>query len=280
MAVRTEIPPSEGVRDAGGGNVAHSLAVGPSGAAKGSGAVEQPKSAGLHSWFAELKRRRVVRTLVGYGIASFAVLQIIEPIMHGLHWPETVLSYVVAALAAGFPVIITFAWIFDVKAGRVERTALAAAGPGLRGIRLALLLVGIGVLAAAPGLGWYFFFRSDTRIVARRNGQPADAVEPKSVAVLPFVNMSSDKENEYFSDGITEELINTLANVDGLRVTSRTSAFAFKGKDIDIRQIGEKLNVGTVLEGSVRREGNTLRVTAQLIQVSDGYHLWSKSYDR
>src|SRR5215467_6998256 len=149
-----------------------------------------------------------------------------------------------------------------------------------RGIRLALLLVGIGVLAAAPGLGWYFFLRSDTRNVARRDSEPARASEPKSVAVLPFVNMSGDKENEYFSDGMTEELINALANVEGLRVASRTSAFAFKGKDIDIRQIGEKLNVGTVLEGSVRREGNTMRVTAQLIQVSDGYHLWSKSYDR
>jgi TolB-like protein/lipoprotein NlpI len=140
--------------------------------------------------------------------------------------------------------------------------------------------VGIGVLAAAPGLGWYFFFRSDTRIVARKDGESARAPEPKSIAVLPFVNMSSDKENEYFSDGMTEEVINALSNVDGLRVASRTAAFAFKGKDVEIRQVGEKLNVGTVLEGSVRREGNTLRVTAQLIQVSDGYHLWSKSYDR
>src|SRR5262249_60722179 len=134
MAVRTEIPPSEGVRDAGGGNVAHSLAVGPSGAAEGSGAVAQPKSAGLHSWFAEVKRRRVVRTLVGYGIASFAVLQIIEPIMHGLHWPETVLSYVVVALAAGFPIVITLAWAFDVKAGRIERTPPAPPA-SLNGLR-------------------------------------------------------------------------------------------------------------------------------------------------
>src|SRR5262244_2281892 len=234
----------------------------------------------IASWFAELKRRRVFRALIGYGIAAFAVLQIIEPVMHGLHWPETVLSYVVAALAAGFPVVITLAWIFDVKAGRVERTALAAAGTGLRGVRLALLLAGIGVLAAAPGLGWYFFFRSDTRIVARKDGQPAGAAERKSIAVLPFVNLSSDKENEYFSDGITEELINALANIDGLRVAARTSTFAFKGTNPSIRKVGEELNVGAVLEGSVRREGNTLRVTAKLVQVSDGYHLWSKSYDR
>src|SRR6516225_6759417 len=119
-----------------------------------------PKAAGLNGWFAELKRRRVVRTLVGYGIASFAVLQIIEPVMHGAHWPEIVLSYVVAGLAAGFPIVITLAWVFDVKAGRIERTAPAPASTGLRGVRLALLLVGIGLLAAAPGLVYYFFLHS------------------------------------------------------------------------------------------------------------------------
>src|SRR5215471_1164042 len=212
MESRTEIPPSEGRRDTGGGDAAHSLPVEPSGAS-GSASTVEPKEAGLNGWFAELKRRRVFRALVGYGIAAFAVLQIIEPIMHGAHWPELVLSYVVAGLAAGFPVVITLAWVFDVKAGRIERTA-PTAGPGPRGIRLALLLVGIGVLAAAPGLGWYFFLRRDTRMVARRDGEPARASEPKSVAVLPFVNMSKDKENEYFSDGMTEELINALANVE------------------------------------------------------------------
>ena len=101
-----------------------------------------------------------------------------------------------------------------------------------------------------------------------------------SIAVLPFANMSADKENEYFADGITEEIINALAKLDGLRVASRTSAFAFKGHDSDIRRIGAQLNVGTVLEGSVRRSANRLRVTAQLVSVSDGYHLWSDRFDR
>src|SRR5262249_48599689 len=119
-----------------------------------------------------------------------------------------------------------------------------------------------------------------TRIVARKSGESAGAAERKSIAILPFVNMSGDKENEYFSDGMTEELINALSNVDGLRVASRTSAFAFKGKDVDIRQIGEKLNVGRVLEGSVRREGDHLRISAKLVNVADGYHLWSNVYDR
>jgi serine/threonine-protein kinase len=101
-----------------------------------------------------------------------------------------------------------------------------------------------------------------------------------ALAVLPFVNMSADPENEFFSDGMTEELINALTRVDGLRVASRTSAFAFKGRDLDVREIGQRLNVTAVLEGSVRRAGNRLRVTAQLINAADGYHLWSDTYDR
>jgi adenylate cyclase len=113
---------------------------------------------------------------------------------------------------------------------------------------------------------------------ARTAGSPAR--EKKSIAVLPFVNMSSATENEYFSDGMTEELINALTKVEGLRVASRTSAFAFKGKDADIRRIGEQLNVANVLEGSVRMAGNRLRITAQLIDVADGYHLWSETYER
>jgi serine/threonine protein kinase/tetratricopeptide (TPR) repeat protein len=111
-------------------------------------------------------------------------------------------------------------------------------------------------------------------------GTPAGSVGPKSMAVLPFVNMSADPENEYFTDGIAEEIINALNKVQALRVTSRTSAFAFKGKNLDIRKVGEQLNVGTVLEGSVRKVGNRLRVMAQLVNVSDGYRLWSERYDR
>src|SRR5712692_4792830 len=223
------------------------------------------KMGGSGSWFAELKRRRVFRALVGYGIVTFAVLQIIEPVMHGLHWSDSVVSYVVITKAIGFPIVVTLAWIFDVRGGRIERTA-----GGRIGMRRALLLVGIGAAAAAPGLVWYFGIR----------GRAGSAVSTSSIAVLPFVNLSSDKENEYFSDGMTEEIINALANVEGVRVVARTSAFSFKGKNLNVRQIGEELNVATVLEGSVRREGNQLRVVAQLIGVADGYHLWSKTYDR
>src|SRR5947209_4780806 len=155
----------------------------------------------------ELKRRRVFRALVSYGIAAFAVLQIIEPVMHGLHWSEAVLSYVVAGLAGGFPVVVALAWIFH-------------------------------------------------------------------------VNLSSDKEQEYFSDGLSEELLNLLAKVPNLRVAARTSTFAFKGKNEDVSTIAQKLHVATVLEGSVRKAGDQIRITTQLVNASDGYHLWSETYDR
>jgi serine/threonine-protein kinase len=218
---------------------------------------------------AELKRRRVIRALVGYGIGAFAVLQIIEPIMHGLRWPDAVLSYVVAALAVGFPIVVSLAWIFDVNQGRIER---AAPAEGFRGPRLALLLVGIGVLAAVPGSVWYFYVRAIQR--------PASERPAPSIAVLPFVNLSSDKEQEYFSDGIAEEILNALAQVDGLRVIGRTSSFSLKGKNEDLRAIGEKLSAANLLEGSVRKAGSKVRITAQLIEAAGGSHLWSHEFDR
>ncbi len=128
---------------------------------------------------------------------------------------------------------------------------------------------GVGAVLVVVLITLYLFF-----------GPKHPSIENKSVAVLPFVNMSADKEEEYFSDGLTEELINVLTKVEGLRVPARTSAFAFKDKQQDIRKIGEQLNVSAVLEGSVRKAGNKLRITAQLINVADGFHLWSETFDR
>jgi TolB-like protein len=116
-------------------------------------------------------------------------------------------------------------------------------------------------------------------VTAQTSARPATAKAP-SIVVLPFSNMSSDPENEFFADGITEEIINALAQINGLRVAARTSAFSFKGKHVDLRTVGESLNVTTVLEGSVRKSGNRLRITAQLINAADGYHLWAERYDR
>jgi TolB-like protein/Tfp pilus assembly protein PilF len=222
----------------------------------------------------ELKRRRVFRVLVGYGIVSFAVLQVVEPIMHALHMSDATLTYTVVALALGFPVAVMLAWAFDINAGKIERTAPLAAGP--RDVRLGLVLLAIGVLAAAPGTIWYFFVRKPAQ-----PGPAAEAVATMaSIAVLPFVNLSSDKEQEYFSDGISEEILNVLARLPELSVAARTSSFQFKGEKRDVAQIAAQLKVRMVLEGSVRKQAEKVRITAQLIDAQTGFHLWSQTYDR
>jgi TolB-like protein len=230
--------------------------------------------------------------LIGYGVVSFAVLQVVEPIQHALGMPDSVLKLVVVLLGLGFPIAVVLAWAFDVNAAGIERAAPAAHGsPWLRGPRLALVLAGIGALAAAPGVAWYLFVRgrsqptsaaTDGALKAKLDAVPpaTDIRAAPSIAVLPLVNMSSDKEQEYFSDGLSEELLNLLAQVPGLQVAARTSAFAFKGRNVKMSEIGRELGVATVLEGSVRKSGQQVRITTQLINAADGYHLWSETYDR
>ena len=234
---------------------------------------------------ADLQRRRVFRALVGYAIVAFAVLQVIEPIMHGLHWPDAVISYVVAALAVGFPVVVGVAWIFDVKAAGILEPAPVRS----KRSRLELLLVWIASLGAAGGMLWYMVARPRALAPSRDEALRAtlDAIPPASdihplpsIAVLPFVNLSSDKEQEYFSDGMAEEILNALAQVDGLRVIGRTSSFSFKGRNEDLRTIGQKLGASNLLEGSVRKAGSRIRITAQLLEARAGSHLWSQAFDR
>jgi TolB-like protein len=227
------------------------------------------------TFLAEMKRRRVFRVLVGYGIAAFAVLQVIEPIMHGLHWPEVVLSYVVVSLAAGFPIAVMLSWAFDLNAGRIERTApLAASSPkALRGVRLGLLLTGIGVLAAAPGLAWHFL----------RSGAPAGSEKPganadRTIAVLPLASIG--EESGYFAQGIHDELLRQLASVGGLEVISRTSVLQYKDGARNVREIGEALGAASIVEGSVQRAGNRVRVEAKLIDARRDRQIWADRYDR
>jgi serine/threonine-protein kinase len=223
----------------------------------------------LGAFAAELRRRRVFRALVPYAVAAFAILQVAEPLMHGLHLPDWVLSLIVVLLALGFPVTVGLSWAFDLGATGVERTQPAEAHPGgpqHSRVRLSLLL--FAVAAAAGGavfsLGWWL--------------RPAPA--SPSIAVLAFADMSPGKDQEYLSDGIAEEILTTLSRVEGLRVAGRTSSFYFKGRNTNLADIGRALGVASVLEGGVRRDGNRIRVTATVVNVADGYNVWSESYDR
>jgi adenylate cyclase len=218
----------------------------------------------VESWLEEMKRRRVFRALIGYGIVSFAVLQVIEPVMHGLQLPEWVLSATVVALGIGFAFTLVLAWALDVKGGRIERTGPAPSG------RLLVILVVAGLALGAPGVGWYFW--KSHRAAPARAGSA-------SIAVLPFKDLSPAKDQDWMCDGIAEEIIDALCTVPGLRVAARTSSFQFKEKPADAPVMARALGVSTLLEGSVRKIGDRLRVSARLVS-DDGYELWSDKFDR
>jgi adenylate cyclase len=200
----------------------------------------------INAFVAELKQRKVIRFSLVYLVVGWVVIQAAATVFPPLNIPGWAVSLVIALVLLGFPLGLLLAWTFDITPAGVKRAGARPARPAARA-------------ASAAG---------------------AVAEKPKSIAVLPFVNMSGDDENEYFSDGMTEEILNALVKMRGLQVASRTSSFAFKGKEIDVREVGDRLNAATVLEGSVRKSGTRIRITAQLIDVESGFHMWSETYDR
>jgi adenylate cyclase len=218
--------------------------------------------------FEELKRRNVIKVGVTYVVAAWVLLQVVDLLAPALDWPDSVTRVAIYALVIGFPITLLLSWFYEITPDGITLDEDAdPTGSGSRAVDSRLNLIVIGLLCAAVILFAY------------DKWWPREALDP-SVAVLPFVNMSGLEENEYFSDGLTETLLHTLAQYSELRVSSRTSAFAFKGKNIDIRDIALELGVAHILEGSVQRVGDNVRITAQLIQASDGTHLWSAKYDR
>lgn len=223
------------------------------------------------AFFAELKRRRVGKVAIGYGAIAWAVTEGASVVFPALHLPDWTMTFIVVFLLAGFPVAMVLAWIFDVGPEGIHRTASLPGTVPSSQVKVRATF-GILILLGMAGLGYLLYERGLGR---------ADASEPRSsIAVLPFTNLSGDPARDYFSDGMSEELLNLLARVPGLQVASRTSAFAYKGRNVDIRQVGKELGVETVLEGSVRQSGQEVRITAQLIDAQTGFHLWSETYER
>ena len=232
----------------------------------------------MTSFWGELKRRNVVRVAIAYAVVAWLLLQFADVILDNIEAPTWVFQAILLLLVIGLPVALIFAWAFELtpeglkKESDVDRSESIT---HVTGRKLDFMI--IGVLAIAVG------FLLVDKLYLSEGATATDeiiATERKSIAVLPFVNMSEDPNNEYFADGISEEILNLLANIPELRVTSRSSAFSFKGQNLDVPTMAARLNVEHVLEGSVRKSGNQLRITAQLIKVVTDTHLWSQTYDR
>jgi len=240
------------------------------------------------SFVEELKRRNVFRVGIAYVVVGWLLAQVAEFATENFGAPEWVLKIFVVFLLMGFVLALFFAWAFEMtpegikKEKDVDRSQSITTQTG-RTLDYTIIVV---LLLALGYFAYDKFVLDPARDAARSVAEQAAETEAqaqsaeKSIAVLPFVNMSDDAANEYFSDGISEEILNALGRVKELKVTGRSSSFAFKGKNQDLRLIGETLGVDHILEGSVRKAGETVRITAQLIQVEDGFHLWSETYDR
>lgn len=229
---------------------------------------------------AEMKRRNVFRVAVAYTVIAWLLAQVADLAFDNFGAPDWVPKSILFILILGFPLAVFFAWAYEMTPEGVKREKdvdRTQSITGQTGQKLNRLIITVLVLAVGFLLVDKFMLRTQPEMTVAE--VPATEVE-KSVAVLPFVAMSSGPDDEFFADGVTEEILNSLAQLPDLLVTARTSAFAFKGMDVPIPEIAAKLGVANVIEGSVRRSGDRLRVTAQLIRASDGFHLWSETYDR
>ncbi len=238
----------------------------------------------MASVWGELKRRNVVRVAVAYAIAAWLLIEITATTFPILKLPDWSVTLVTVLVLIGFPLALILAWAFELTPEGIKKEKDVDRSESIThvtGRKLDFVIIAVLAIAVAYFVVEKFIWPDELAPESQVDASIAVPQEiDKSIVVLPFVNMSADPEQEYFSDGIAEEILNGLAKVPGLRVVARSSAFSFKGQNIDIRQVGETLNANHVLEGSVRKAGDRLRITAQLISVDDGYHLWSETYDR
>jgi TolB-like protein len=227
----------------------------------------------LNKFVAELKRRNVFRVATVYAIVGWLLIQVAVTIKQPLSLPEWIDTFIIILIVIGFPIALVVAWVFELTPDGLHKTDEVEVTPSFSSnTSKRLNRVIISVLAVAVA-----FLLADKFFLSNYNSNVE--LEP-SIAVLPFVNMSSDQDNEYFSDGLSEELLNGLAKIEALKVTGRTSAFSFKGKDTQTQEIGKILNVDHILEGSVRKNGNQLKITAQLTRTDNGRSIWSETFER
>jgi TolB-like protein/Flp pilus assembly protein TadD len=230
------------------------------------------RSTRLYGFFCELKRRKVYRVAAGYAVVGWLIIQFATTVLPALTLPAWTARFVVVLVLAGFPIALILAWALDVGPDGIHLTPDSRPSsdcpPSLPGRRRNIITLAVVGLLISAAIGYFVLNRSSPRKVE------------KSIAVLPFANFSSDQANEYFADGIQDDVLTNLAKISALKVISRTSVLPYRGPAHNLREIGKALNVATVLEGSVRREGNRVRINVQLIDASNDRHLWAQVYDR
>src|SRR5439155_23416729 len=214
------------------------------------------------------------KVAIAYAIVAWLLMQVATQVFPFLEIPNWAIRLVIMLIVIGFPIALVIAWAFELTPEGLKRTEFADELPKKAPRSHAWIYV--VVIAGAISVSLFFF----GRYTATSKQSGLAEVPAKSIAVLPFVDMSQARDQEYFCDGISEEILDALAKVQGLRVVARTSSFSFKGKNADVSEIAQKLNVQNVLEGSLRREGNRIRITAQLINARNGFHIWSDTFER
>src|SRR5438477_10261542 len=243
----------------------------------------------MTSFLSQLKQRRVYRVAIGYAIVAWLMVQIAATVLPAFHAPELVLPVLIMLLGVGFPVALVLAWAFEVTPSGIEKPPEEAGTNAARNMRHAWVLAGLGLLIAAVGVGAYWFWHRPIRaaaaqpsnVVAEKTAPgPSAAISEKSIAVLPFENLSSDKENAYFAEGIQDEILTRLSKIAALKVISRTSTQKYQSAPDNLREIANQLGVAHILEGSVQKNAGTVRVNVQLIKAASDSHLWSDTFDR
>jgi TolB-like protein/Tfp pilus assembly protein PilF len=262
------------------------------------------------SIFSELRRRNVFRVAATYVVSAWLLIEIGNTLEETLNLPEWADTFVAFLLIIGFPIVVFFSWAYEITPEGIKRekdidpadTSRSVTASKLNRALFVVMAIALAYFvvdefyfervqapaAGAPGAAVVEQASTPSAVTASEGspqevpGETAPAIPDKSIAVLPFVNLSSDPEQEFFSDGLTEELLNLLAGIDDLKVAARTSSFYYKNKleDITMKEVAQQLEVAHILEGSVRKGGDKIRITAQLIKADDGFHLWSETYDR
>ena len=225
--------------------------------------------------FSELKRRNVVRVGVAYLVMGWVIMQIVDVLAQTLVLPDWFAKTVLAILLVGLPLALFFSWAYELTPQGVKKTEEVDSDASITpstGRKLDRVII----VALVVALGYFVWERQTGESIIGFSGEAAD----KSIAVLPFADLSPEGDQEYFADGIAEEILNVLTQSPDLKVAGRTSSFSFKGQNLNLKVIGERLGVAYILEGSIRKSGNRIRITAQLVSAEDGFHLWSQTYRR